>query len=253
MNALERHCREIDRCNQRGGRMLSVVDLLDAGTLTLELAAYLCAAISRGASFMVGALPGGAGKTTLMGALLNFAPRDMELHAADSWQVLQEGLKPETRQSCYICHEIGPGDYYAYLWGEDLREYFKLAEAGHMLATNLHADTFDQACHQVCGQNGVPAARFRRMSLLLFLRVTGGWTGRREISQVWESDGAVEHRLVYPLKAGQPANRSGLALEQSRIVDEKQYQQAAALLAQLKSSQARTIDQVRAFLTASSL
>jgi hypothetical protein len=38
--AIARHCRELDRCNQRGGRMLSVFDLLDAKTLDLDLAAY---------------------------------------------------------------------------------------------------------------------------------------------------------------------------------------------------------------------
>ena len=67
---IKKHCAEIDRCNQRGGRMLSIVDLIDAGTVTRDLAAYSLAAISNGASFMVGAMPGGAGKTTVMGALL---------------------------------------------------------------------------------------------------------------------------------------------------------------------------------------
>lgn len=60
------HCAEIERCNQRGGRMLSIVDLIEAGTMTRELAAYSLAAIGAGASFMVGALPGGAGKTTVI-------------------------------------------------------------------------------------------------------------------------------------------------------------------------------------------
>ena len=44
--------REIERCNQRGGRMLSIVDLIEAGTLSRELAAYALAAIGRGASFL---------------------------------------------------------------------------------------------------------------------------------------------------------------------------------------------------------
>ena len=63
-DSILRHCREIDRCNQRGGRMLSVVDLIEAETLSAELAAYCLAAVGQGASFMVGALPGGAGKTS---------------------------------------------------------------------------------------------------------------------------------------------------------------------------------------------
>ena len=31
------HCLEFNRCNQRGGRMLSVFDLIEAGTLDLDL------------------------------------------------------------------------------------------------------------------------------------------------------------------------------------------------------------------------
>jgi len=30
------HCAETERCNQRGGRMLSVVDLIEAGTMTQD-------------------------------------------------------------------------------------------------------------------------------------------------------------------------------------------------------------------------
>lgn len=44
--------------------MLSIVDLVEAGTFTPDLAAYSLAAIGSGASFLVGADPGGAGKTT---------------------------------------------------------------------------------------------------------------------------------------------------------------------------------------------
>ena len=50
---VQTHCTEVNRCNQRGGRMLSVVDLIDAGTLTRDTAAYSLAAICNGASFMV--------------------------------------------------------------------------------------------------------------------------------------------------------------------------------------------------------
>jgi len=93
-----RHCRQIDRCNQRGGRMLSVVDLIEAGTLTAELGAYCLAAVEQGASFMVGALPGGAGKTTVMGALLNFVPAGVELVPANGQDVIIQTDRPGTRE-----------------------------------------------------------------------------------------------------------------------------------------------------------
>ena len=44
--------------------MLSVVDLIEAGTMSRDLAAYCLAAIGGGASFLVGAMPGGAGEAT---------------------------------------------------------------------------------------------------------------------------------------------------------------------------------------------
>ena len=72
--AIRAHVRAINDCNQRGGRMLSLVDLLDAGSVDLPLAAYLAAAMRGGASLLVGARPGGAGKTAVMCALLNWIP-----------------------------------------------------------------------------------------------------------------------------------------------------------------------------------
>jgi ABC-type dipeptide/oligopeptide/nickel transport system ATPase subunit len=68
------------------------------------------------------------------------------------------GLIRASPRRCYICHEIGSGPYYAYLWGEELRAYFELPQAGHTLATNLHADTYEEARHQICAENGVPEA-----------------------------------------------------------------------------------------------
>ena len=55
--------------------MLSVVDLLEAGTLTEPQAAWLLARILQGSSWLVGARPGGAGKTTVMAALLAMVPQ----------------------------------------------------------------------------------------------------------------------------------------------------------------------------------
>ena len=190
-------CAEIERCNQRGGRMLSIVDLLEAGTFTRDQAAIALAAIRGGASFMVGALPGGAGKTTVMGALLNLLPPTVRLVPAESPASIADGLRQREERRCYICHEIGAGPYYAYLWGEPLRRYFELPDAGHLLATNLHADTYAQAREQVCGQNGVPPAHFRRLRLILFLSVARiGARVHRRVSSLWVSDGQSDHGKV---------------------------------------------------------
>ncbi len=233
-----RHCREINRCNQRGGRMLSVVDLIEAGTMTADLAAYCLAAIGQGASFMVGAMPGGAGKTTVMGALLNFMPADVELVPADGQATIDQGLRSPSPRRCFICHEIGPGPYYAYLWDQELRDYFRLTEVGHMLATNLHADTYEQARNQICRENGVRETALRRMNLMLFLSVRGG---RRRIETVWESDGQQVHRLIY--KAG-----NGGFVEPNRLAAPPKLAAAGQIIERLVSSGRRAIEEVRAMI-----
>ncbi len=183
--------------------MLSVFDLLDAETLGLDLAAYLMARISRGASFIVGAVPGGAGKTTVMCAMLNFVPLDARLVAATEDAVDRARAGTGTDRNCYICHEIGSGDYFAYLWGRPLQDYCSLHSKGQILATNLHADNPEQTYDQICKQNSVSDEDFRRFELLLFLDVQGGYfDARRRISTVYSSDGQSDHVLIYDQNTG---------------------------------------------------
>jgi hypothetical protein len=195
---IERHCAEIERCNQRGGRMLSIVDLLRARTVDLDLAAYLFAAVSAGASFMVGCVPGGGGKTTVMGALLNLVPPGVELFPADGREAIAEALSSPSPRRCMVCHEVGPGGYYAYLWGEEARMFFRLPSVGHIIATNLHADTLEQCHAQLCGHLGVSKEDFERVSLKLFLRIVyaGGAVARR-IAAAYESLPGREHRRIF--------------------------------------------------------
>lgn len=227
--------------------MLSVIDLLEAGTIPGAVAAYALATIGRGASFLVGASPGGAGKTTVMGALLNFVPPGTELAPADGPDGIEKGMTTQ-RRHCYVCHEIGPGPYYAYLWGEDLAAYFRLPAAGHMLAANLHADTPQEARRQIVQENRVPDEHFRAMNLMFFLSVSrqGGGIQRR-IVEVWESDGQCDHQRVYALP--QPSAGDGPApIITSKLVSPDDLARAAATLAALRESGARTIEEVRSFL-----
>jgi len=244
-DSIREHCSEIDRCNQRGGRMLSVVDLIEAGTIEPDWAAHALAAIGEGASFLVGASPGGAGKTTVMGALLNFVPAHVGLRPADGLAAIERGSRAPRPRCCYVCHEIGRGSYYAYLWGRPLRAFFDLPAAGHMLATNLHADTHEQARRQICRDNAVSESALRQVKLMFFLSVRrhGGRVGRR-IETIWESDGHKPHRRLYAADA--PAPPDG----RSALVSPERLAAARAAIDRLTARGARTIEQVRALLTA---
>jgi hypothetical protein len=193
------HCDELNRCNQRGGRMLSIFDLLAAKTLDLDLAAYLMARISTGSSFMVGSVPGGAGKTTVMCALLNFVPVDVPLIAATPEAVYEAAnTKVSPSRACYVCHEIGSGYYFAYLWADELRAYCGLSDQGHILATNLHADNLEQAKDQVCNTNSVPGEHFNKFELLIFLGIESHYIrAKRWIEEVYSSDSSSGHELIF--------------------------------------------------------
>jgi len=95
--------------------MLSIAELIDAGTITGDSAAYSVAAINSGTSFMVGAIPGGTGKTTMMRPLPNFVHRDVQFLPAENITVVERGMINWEPRYCHICHEIGNGSYYAYL------------------------------------------------------------------------------------------------------------------------------------------
>lgn len=152
---------------------------------------------------MVSAVPGGAGKTTVMCALLNFVPIDVRLVAATADEVYQAVDRPVSQKKCYICHEIGSGPYYAYLWSDALRAYCSLSDQGYMLATNLHADDLNEARDQVCITNEVPIDHFNKFELLIFLKVKGGYfNARRWIDLVYSSDGSIEHEIIYTSSEG---------------------------------------------------
>jgi len=192
------HVHALDACNQRGGRMLSLIDLLDAGTVDLPLAAYLAAAMRHNASLLVGARPGGAGKTAVMVALLNFLPNGTAIRAVGSRGVLDMATQdPAPGATCYLAHEIGDGLYYAYLWGDEARDFFALASCGHTIATNLHADTLEETRDQLCLGNGVAPEHLAAVALKVYLRVdhSDRLAFKRRVSHVYESDGMTDRLL----------------------------------------------------------
>jgi len=145
VNQVERHnLAQIEALNQRGGRTLSVVDLLHAGTMDLDMAALLCALVAGGASFLTGAVPGGAGKTTVMAALLGFLPPGVKIMTVEDQRAISAAPAAVERRHCYVAHEIGAGHFYGYIWGRAVRDYLNLVSKGHLIASNLHADTLPQ-------------------------------------------------------------------------------------------------------------
>jgi hypothetical protein len=240
------HVHAIDRCNQRGGRMLSLVDLIAAGSVDLAAAAYLAAAMQSSASLLVGARLGGAGKTAVMCALLNFLPNHTAIRAIATRCVLEDARHDDCfGETCYLAHEIGAGSYYAYVWGQDARAFFRLAARGHTIASNLHADTLEETRDQLCRENSIPSSHVDAVTLKVYLRTARGrgWNMQRWISHIYESDGDGDH-LLWTGAPGETFARQTA----SRVVSPENEANYGDLLARLLKKNVRRIDQVRARL-----
>ncbi|MHC4405057.1 MAG: hypothetical protein ACYTG0_35870 [Planctomycetota bacterium] len=196
--------RQIDALNQRGGRTLSIVDLIRAGTVSIPMAAYALRAMEEGASLLTGARPGGAGKTTLMAALLSFLPPGVPIVTVDQSRVIAEGLDlPADRPCCFLAHEIGSGHWFGYIWGRDVADFLSLAEHQRRIASCLHADTLEELTEIVCSPPlGASPEALGRVGLVLFMHA-GGRLGslRRRVAAFWEADGAGRHRLLFRWQA----------------------------------------------------
>jgi len=165
---------EIERLNQRGGRTLSIIDLIDAGTISTEMAALCWLIVSEGAGFLTGAVPGGAGKTTLMAALLSFLPPGERIQGVADRRVIDDALSGATRPPATIlAHEIGSGHWYGYIWGRDAVDFFGLWRLGLRPVSCLHADDPEQTRRTLVGL-GVSEEDLRHVPLQLFMRVGGG-------------------------------------------------------------------------------
>ena len=240
---IEAHLRTLRDCNQRAERLLSLVDLAKAGTVDLPLAGYLAAMMRRGSSLLVGARPGGAGKTAVMVALLNLLPDDVVVRPIEGPLTLRQGLADTAYgRTCYLAHEIGQGWYYAYLWDDQARAFFQLAGRGHLIASNLHADTLPESQSQLCDDNGVAPDDLRAVTLKVFLRVTRGADLRpqRWVNSVYESDGE-QDRLVWQL-AGK--GRFVRMVDSVRVSHDDEFA-ARSFLERRRERHECTIEQVR--------
>ncbi len=196
--------RQIEGLNQRGGRTLSIVDLIRAGTISVEMSAYAMRTMHRGGSLLTGARPGGAGKTTLMAALLGFLPPDVPIITVDRSSVISDGLaRPTDEPACYLAHEIGSGHWYGYIWGRDVARFLSLIDDKRRIASCLHADTLDELTDIVCSPPlEATHESLGRVGLVLFMHVSGTLGRyRRRVSTFWESDGEGRHRLLYQWEA----------------------------------------------------
>jgi hypothetical protein len=198
MSDLERsNLAQIEMLNQRGGRTLSIVDLIRAGTISVEAAAYVGHRVSQGASLLTAANPGGAGKTALLAALLGFLPEGLPIITVEGPRHVA-AAEQATAPACYLAHEIGAGHWYGYLWGASVARYLALARGPHTVASCLHADTLEEMRAALAAPPlEVAPETLLGIDFLLFMHVDREARGyRRRVDAISESQ-AGEHRSIF--------------------------------------------------------
>jgi hypothetical protein len=205
----ESNVAEIERLNQRGGRTLAFCDLVEAGTLSAAMAGEMAALVESGASILTAAVPGGAGKSTVLANLLACLPPGERIVTTPDERAVEtahagppDGPYEADAPTCFLAHEIGSGTWYAYLWGRAAARFFDLRSTSRRIATCLHADTIEEV-YALLGAQGVSPSAMRSVGVVAFMVRAGGL---RRVGSVHVSD-AGRHRLRWRWDASEDAFR----------------------------------------------
>lgn len=174
---------------------LSLVEILQAGSMPPRLAAMFWLAMERGASLIVAADPPLAGKTATLTALLSLTPPETVAYFTRGIGE-RFNLPPQTdAHPTYILVNEMSDHLPVYTWDAYARRAFELMADGYSLATTLHADTVDQVLAILEEEIGVPPHRIAKLTFVVSLHLSYGPAGmrpaRRRVSEVafLEQDG----------------------------------------------------------------
>jgi hypothetical protein len=185
----------IESLNQRGGSMLTWDYLVSVGTIPEPCIKIIENAMNNRESFLVGAKPGAAGKTTIMGAMLSLRPDFEQLEIFTS-QTDEEILKID-KPKCYVVHEIGSGNWFGYVWNRSAEEFLKIPKKNPNLAIagNLHCDTIDEV-KQTIKSFGTSEVLINNIQLLIFLEYNHKIKPSRRIKEIWRIKNE-DHEKIY--------------------------------------------------------
>jgi hypothetical protein len=172
---------------------LTLTDLVANRTMSPGMAALLAGAAEERRSLLNVAIPRGAGKSTVMDAVLEHRAEGVPIYAlgtrhGDSLGIPEAGEAPGFFSWSEIAkHPVTD----SYLWGEPVRQMFEAARTrGHAVATALHADGVESA-FGVIAENEVTDEQASLIDVVSYIRSIGPWDNpeRRAIAAMYEIDG----------------------------------------------------------------
>lgn len=165
---------------------LSIAQIIASGTMSPRIAAIFWLGIERGLSLVLAADPPGAGKTTVLTALLPFADPRSSVYFTQGWgeTFRLPPRAPDDPPTYLLINEIS--DHLpVYSWGPYVQRAFELLGDGYSLASTMHADTAEGVIQQLAEECDVPECDVGRLALIapMFVGAAGGGRIRR-ISEV---------------------------------------------------------------------
>jgi type IV secretory pathway ATPase VirB11/archaellum biosynthesis ATPase len=167
----------------------TIIELIQNGTISPQMAATLWAAIDKRCSFVVVAVPRLAGKTTLMHALLELLPASEPIHILSGDQAEMDRLKKTPKGGYLVVGEVSQAPVPHYIWGAPVRRLFDTLSNGYSLATALHASSLEETIDVLCRGNGVPDEHASNIKLIIYLQRFGSnpddfWRRLSEIHEI---------------------------------------------------------------------
>jgi len=179
---------------------LSIVEILQAGTMPPRLAAAFWLGLERGASFVFAADPPGAGKTTILTALLAFAPPEMVAYFTRGWGETFDLPPPSPGHPTYLMVNEMSDHLPVYSWGPYVVRVFELLGDGYSLLTTVHADTVEGVVEQLTDEAGVPREHVARLTFVVPLAIVRRESGTlrrvRDVGLLEPGEGGLASRRI---------------------------------------------------------
>lgn len=186
---------------------LSVIQLIERGMLDARTAALLWLVLERHRSLLVAALPQRAGKTTLLGAILDLLPPSRSrVHLAGTAETFAFLRTTTPGDTLLLANELS-SHLPVYLWGAQAIRAFEAVAGGYAIAGTLHADSADNAIALLRDDCGIPAAQLARIDLIALIRVVadGEHITERRVIGVYRTLAGTAGPATVPLVEWDPA------------------------------------------------
>jgi hypothetical protein len=179
---------------------MSIVQIVEAGTLSRRLAALLWILLEARRSIVLASEPPMSGKTTTLSALIPFLPADTR-HVflrglAETFDYTRQG----TAEKTYLLVNELSSHLPVYLWGRKATQMFRTLRDGYGLATTMHADDAAGVLSQLREELGVATEDLARLDLIGIMRLFRGRTpivGHDDVPpEMRYGPGAIRRRLV---------------------------------------------------------